>query len=212
MLAIKKQFMKKVSFLITTIFFLVLFYFAPTPAWASEGNIELRNTTNQDMRCFASSVLMPDFNYSLIISCRGLIYPPATDLFSYVLWSTSATDGKIGKLGELGVGKASFQTATPFSSLFVTQEPNNGVSNPSNRTVMQGSVQSITFLSEPARPPAETPALETLQPQPTATATATRSADFASRLRRAVIIFIVAIFIFVIGAFAVVITLRRMRE
>jgi hypothetical protein len=55
-------------------------------------------------------------------------------------------------LGELGVGKAEFQTKDAFSSLFVTVEHDSNPRSPSGMTVMKGAVQNITFLERPTTP------------------------------------------------------------
>jgi hypothetical protein len=118
---------------------------ASKPAQASEGTANLTSPTAENASCFISSVLLENRNYKLIVSCRDLIYPPSQDLFSYILWTTPAEGGNAIKLGELGVGKAEFNTNRAFSELFVTSEPDNRVRSPSDRVIMRGSIEPLNF-------------------------------------------------------------------
>jgi hypothetical protein len=126
---------------------LVIFVLAPS-AEAREGTFELQNVAGEDARCFATSVLMSDQEYNILVSCRDITYPGAasgTDIFSYIIWA-SGTDGKTYKLGELGVGKVALTTKNEFSSLFVTREKDANTRSPKGETVMKGSIQNIDFL------------------------------------------------------------------
>lgn len=200
--------MQFIKILGISLFTLALFFLAAPSARASEGTVELQGTTGQNSRCFTTSILMSNFNFSLVVSCRELIYPPAADMFSYVLWATSLKDAKPIKLGELGVGKAQFQTNSAFSSLFVTKERNGGVREPSDALVMQGAVKPIDLLEGPARPAPEVPSIS---PTPTPKV-ATGASELGARIRRAALIFFIALFILIIGVIAIITTLRRFRE
>ncbi|KKS77232.1 MAG: hypothetical protein UV74_C0013G0005 [Candidatus Woesebacteria bacterium GW2011_GWB1_43_14] len=115
---------------------------------ASEGTFELQNTSGENARCFAASVLMSDQNYNVLLSCRDITYPgttSGTDIFSYIVWG-SGTDGKTYKLGELGVGKVYLKTKNAFDSLFITREKDADTRSPKGETVMKGSIQNIDFL------------------------------------------------------------------
>ena len=120
------------------------------PLRASEGIAELTSTKGEPMRCHATSVLMKDFNYKIVVSCRDLIYPPKPDVFNYMLWVQPEEDNKPERLGELGVGKAEFKTETKFSMLFVTLEKSVRPRTPEGERVLEGSVQTINFLDEGA--------------------------------------------------------------
>ena len=128
-----------------------LFLLAKT-SFASEGLVELRSATDKDYRCFAASLLQANASYRVIVSCRDLIYPPQPDLFTYIIWATPLDGGNPVKFGELGIGKASFETKESFSNLFVTTERNRGVRRPEGQIVMRGSVESINFLDNPTTP------------------------------------------------------------
>lgn len=200
---------KKITQLLTVAASTIAFLFLNAVfAYASEGTVELRSTIGQESRCLATSVLMTDFNYSVIVSCRGLTYPPAVDMFSYVLWAIAIKDGKPVKLGEVGVGKVEFRTPAAFSNLFITKELNNTVKSPSEATVMQGNVQPIGFLEEPTAP---TSAIE--KPSPTLTPKiATQTEELASRIRRTFLTLFIALFALGAVAFALISTIRRLRE
>lgn len=198
--------MKIVRLSISFFFAAMLFFLAASSVRASEGSVELVSTSGQNSRCFANSVLMRDFNFTIVVNCRDLLYPPAPDLFSYLLWATASKDGKAIKLGELGVGKAEFRTPVAFSNLFVTPERDANVNSPTGPVVMQGAVQPVGFLEG-------APAPELQQPTPTPTPKVTSAGgDLAARIRRALLTLFIGIFTLGIVAFALITTIRRLRE
>jgi hypothetical protein len=134
-------------------------------AYASEGTAELRSLTDKSYRCFASSILTEAETYKVLITCRDLIYPPEVDKFAYVAWGTPLQGENPIRLGELGKGKASFQTKKAFSEIFVTVETSSTIKKPSGPTVMRGAVNPIAF-SGSGETISETPAAS-----PTVTAT-----------------------------------------
>lgn len=210
--------MKKFQFLITALFILTLFLVAAPATHASEGTAELRSTTSGPSRCFVNSTLTIDFNYSILVNCRDLIYPPAPDMFAYLLWAISTKDGKVEKIGELGVGKAEFKTDKTFSHLFVTKEPNGQTRSPSEFIVMQGDIGPIGFLETSTGTAPEVQAEERplpgekeVKPSPSPK-TETRGSDFLAGVRRAAIIFIVVLFALIIILIALVSSFRRLRE
>ncbi len=144
--------MKLVKLLIFALLITVGLYLTAKVTLASEGTVEIRSTTAEDYRCFVVSLLMQNSSYRVIVSCRDLIYPPRPDLFTYIVWTTPLSGKNPIKLGELGIGKASFETRDAFSSLFVTVEQNKGARKPEGQVVMQGTVQSISFLDRPTTP------------------------------------------------------------
>jgi len=140
--------MKK--FLATLFFLTLVALLSARPLRASEGTAELTSTKGEPMRCHATSVLMKDFNYKIVVSCRDLIYPPKPDIFNYMLWVQPEEGNKPERLGELGVGKAEFKTETKFSALFVTLEKSDRPRTPEGERVLEGSIQTINFLDEGA--------------------------------------------------------------
>lgn len=121
-------------------------------AHAAEGVVELRSNKGEKNRCFASYILMPNSSYTVLVSCRDLIYPPQPSLFNYIVWATPTDGGNAVRLGELGVGKASFNTRIAFSGLFVTIEQSKSPRTPEGEVVMQGSGQEVEFLDRPTTP------------------------------------------------------------
>ena len=132
---------------------IVFFVMFSSTSKASEGIVELRNNIGGDSRCFAPSVLMTNFRYKILLSCRDLVYPApaAPNIFTYVLWAQAAENDKTQNLGTLGVGRGEFETKIAFSRLFVTQEYDAKARKPSDRVIMQGSVQPVALL-EPGQP------------------------------------------------------------
>lgn len=118
-------------------------------AEASEGTIELSSTTGENYRCFANSVLMPDQKYTILMSCRDLIYPVDGGVYVYALWANPASGGNPVHLGPLDIGKKEFRSDVSFSSLFVTTE-NPGYRTPAGRVVMRGNVHPVDFLDNPS--------------------------------------------------------------
>jgi hypothetical protein len=161
--------MKKINLvIISAILFFVAFISAAKPIRASEGTFEIVSTKGTSTRCFASSVLMTNFEYKIIVSCRDLVYPPSSNAFSYVLWANPTEGEGVIKLGGLGFGKTGFKTNRAFSSMFVTVEKSGGVKAPSQNIVMRGQGKAIQFLEGFEELPVITPEEEALaSPSPT---------------------------------------------
>lgn len=132
---------------------LILLILTSTNINASEGYFELKNQVGQRARCEAYSVLMQDLDYEILLTCRDIIYPGGTDIFSYVVWANPLESGNPFKLGEVGLGKAQFRSKTPFSSLFITKEQSSNIRVFAGPVVMQGGWQQYN--------------LDKNQPQPT---------------------------------------------
>lgn len=147
---------KSVIFIIATIAL-----FTPKDLFASEGIAEIVSTINEKSRCFAASLFMQDLHYSIIVSCRDLIYPAEPDVFYYVVWAQPLENDRAARLGTLDFGKKQFKSNKAFSNLFITTEQNAHVKSPTGKVVMRGNIQPINFLetSQPqASPtPTETP-------------------------------------------------------
>ncbi len=157
--------------------------------YALEGITELRSTTGESYRCYATSILMQDQNFTILVSCRDLIYPAGKTVFSYVLWAQPVEGGNPRKLGELGFGRLSAKMNEPFSSLFVTTEQNPG-GKPTGPTVMRGNVSPIGFLDRPTTPTPTSISSTTGSPQITGEITPTPQAlstsqKLSTALRRA---------------------------
>lgn len=141
--------MRKRISLVVAIVGLVIWLGQPGKAEASEGYFELRNRVNENARCWAASVLMQDLKYQILVSCRDIIYPGGTEVFSYVAWANPIDGDNPIKLGTIGLGKVQFNTNKAFSSLFVTKEINPKERSPQGTVVMQGGLQRITLLDNP---------------------------------------------------------------
>ena len=173
---------------------LAIFFLSAGQASASEGIIQLRNTIGGQSRCFAESVLMPDFNYTVLVSCRDLVYPVSSELLSYVLWASPIDGGSPIKLGDLSLGKVEFKTKTAFANLFATQERDNGVKNPGGPLVMRGSVEQIPLLQNPnlaTEPQTSTPPLVTPFPSPA-------PSNLISKLRSGAVVTVISIFLIIV--------------
>lgn len=157
--------MKKITFASLLIgLFLIL---SVSNASANEGTFDLHNKVNENARCWAGSVLMQDLNYNILMSCRDILYPGGTSVFSYVVWANSAQNGSAIKLGTLGLGKVSFKTKIPFNTLFVTKETSESVRVPSGEIVMEGGLKTIEILDSKPNTTNEKPELGEPEVSPT---------------------------------------------
>lgn len=197
---------KRLKILTSAFFIAAALLLVGKPTHASEGTAEVISTTGR-ARCLATSVLMQNRRYKVVVSCRDLIYPPTPDLLTYMVWATPVGGGNPERLGELGVGKAEFTTNTAFSDLLVTTETDNRVRSPSDRVVMRGNIQPVSFL-ESAVEAAQAPPAEREEPaeefgemieEPTPTPTPTpEQPRVLSGLQRAGIIFIIVVFVLIL--------------
>ena len=128
---------------------LIILFISVSKVSASEGTFELRNRVGESARCYATSVLMQDRNYNVLISCRDILYPGGTNVFEYVIWATPLEGGNPFRLGTVDLGKILYKTKTPFSSIFVTKEEDDRPRSPQGPTVMAGNLEIITFLDNP---------------------------------------------------------------
>jgi hypothetical protein len=123
---------------------------------ATEGTFELRSTDTNNYKCFAASLQMQDLNYTILLSCRNLIFPLDETIYSYILWANPEGGGNAFKLGSINLGRGQYKVKPPFTSLFITAEQNPGVKNPTGKVVMKGSIKPITFLEKEVSPVEET--------------------------------------------------------
>jgi hypothetical protein len=121
-------------------------------AQANEGLFVLKNQIGGNTSCEASSVLMENLNYVILLSCRNLNYPGGERISYYILWGQPQDGGKPFRLGEIGLGKAEFQTRTPFSTLFITRELNKNSNTPTTPVIAQGSLNQLSFNQENSTP------------------------------------------------------------
>lgn len=68
------------------------------------------------------------------------------------MWANPLDGGNPVKFGELGIGKATFESKKAFSGLYVTTERNRGIRKPEGEVVMSGNVEALTFLDRPTTP------------------------------------------------------------
>jgi len=166
--------MRKIKLFTIISLLIVVFLVLKKDASASDGTVELRSTMGDNSRCYSASLLMQDGSYTVLISCRDLIYPGESGLINYAIWTQPNDGSNAVYLGLLGYGKATFRTNKPFNSLFVTIEGKVG-RTPTGKTVMRGSVNPVTFLDSPTSPiptpegqeAASSEEPETTQPQST---------------------------------------------
>lgn len=196
-----------VKLITLTLFLGVISLLSPGKALANVGTVDIRSTTSEEYRCWASSLIMSDKSYQVTINCANLIYPPTTSEISfYLIWATPTTGKTPIKLGDLGKGEARFQVKQPFSALYVTIEPNTNVRAPGTNVIMRGNIEPISFLKKPTSP---TPTLEPEDKEDDAPKTTTNTSNLSTRdklmlaLRRAGIAALIAL-IAIVGLIFVV--------
>jgi len=160
----------------------LLFFLTVLPVEATEGIVELQSTTGERTRCFAVSILMEDYRYRVVVSCRDLIYPSEPDVFNYVLWGAPIEGSGAVKFGELNYGKVEFKVRDAFGGLYVTKERGNP-RNPEGEVVMRGNVRLINFL-DGSRTPDQTDTFgDEMSPTPTPIETPTGRSTLVRRLQ-----------------------------
>lgn len=138
------------KFVYLLIFLFLAFVFLVRSALASEGLVELKSITSDKHRCFVSSVLMPDSNFLLAVSCRDLLYPPDDSITRYSLWLVPVESGiQPIKIAELGLGRLELRTAVAFRELYVVLEKKFPGRRDTETVVMRGTVSPLTFLENP---------------------------------------------------------------
>jgi hypothetical protein len=147
----------KLKAILSTISLFLLTAVFTSDAKASEGTFDIYSTQGEDMRCYAASVQMLDRNYTILVSCRDIVYPAQGEVFSYAVWASPLESDKPIRLGTLGLGRATFKSKVPFNTLFVTTEASAKPKSPSGNVVMKGYIEPIPLLERPSTP---TPVLE----------------------------------------------------
>lgn len=143
---------KKLQIFFSSVIALSVLVFFVSTVSASEGIFKMGSTTGEDYRCYATSVLLENRTFRILLSCRNLIYPADTDIFFYVLWASPVQGTKQIRLGSVDFGKGLFSTKTAFNRLYVTIEKNKSVREPTGITVMQGNLEEIEFLKSSPTP------------------------------------------------------------
>jgi len=134
--------------LLGILIFSFIFFSALNISRASEGTFDIRSTDSNEYKCFAASLQMQNLNYKTIISCRNILFPIDTTIYSYILWANPKDGGAAIKIGSIGLGRGEYAIKPAFTSLFITAEQNPNVKAPTGKIVMKGSIKPITFLEK----------------------------------------------------------------
>lgn len=152
----------KNSMLKLTLVFVLFILSLTSRVSANEGVIQMESLDQSGAKCFVVSTLLADFQYKMLINCRGLKYPISQNLFQYVMWADHG-EGNPTRLGTLGVGKREFSSPKAFNRLFVTKESGSEPRDPSEFLYMSGGVAGIAFLDGAG------PEVAQATPEPTST-------------------------------------------
>lgn len=173
----------------------ILFAFA-SQASASEGQAEMQNLVGDPSRCVATSGLFAGSEYNILVLCRDLVYRNNPEALYYIVWAQPTTGGDPIKLGDLGLGNASFKTKTPFSRIFATQERDRNVKRPTGVVAMSGNMHGFAFFANnSANPvaPGDEQAIMTPSPTPQA-----QTSNFLSRFRTGGVITVISIIVIIV--------------
>lgn len=113
-------------------------------AHANEGRFVLRNIVGGQSRCLAFSI-DAEKDYQVIITCRGLVYPPNPPAIDrYIVWASDGDLKQPQKLGDLLRGNARATIKSKFNRIFVTVEDGDP-KQPAGPVVMEGNIQDYDF-------------------------------------------------------------------
>lgn len=175
---------------------------------ANEGRFLLLAQNGRDYRCLAFSVETKLSEYEILVSCRGLIYPPQPpELDSYILWADGGNQENPVKLADLSFGKASAKLKNRFTRLFVTLEKGSP-KTPTGPIAMQGTIQTFNFETTqginlepvPTNTPTQTisPTDETTTPEATTEAETNRSSFWQTTFGKIILVVTAGFIIFIV--------------
>ncbi len=190
----------KTKLILACAFFAFVWHFHLTGnIFANEGQFFLQSSLDNDSQCLAYSVEVETNKYNILITCRGLIYPPLPpDSDSYILWADGADTRNSVKLTNLRFGKGAAQKTDKFNRLFVTLERGNP-RQPTGPTIMSASLRSYDFDRIPQIEQPSSPDESAADPNVRATPspTQTRQPFWQTGLGRIIIIITAGFLIFI---------------
>ena len=119
-----------------------LLFYIQSEARASEGTVDL---VGSNVECLGMSVETYSNQFSVLVRCENLVYPPSDQGILYYVWATNTNNGKDIRLGSLDFGRASYKINAPFKDMFVTIEGKKNPNSPSDQVVMTGQMQAFQF-------------------------------------------------------------------
>ena len=119
-----------------------LMFFVNHEAKATEGTIDL---VGDNVECLTMSVETYSNQFSILMRCENLVYPPSNTGILYYAWIENLDNGKILRVGDLDYGRAVYKVNAPFKKMFVTIEGKKNPNSPSDQVVMTGQVQPFQF-------------------------------------------------------------------
>ena len=128
--------------ILTLILAVTVLFAVHTQANASEGTVDL---IGDNVECLGMSVATYSKQFSILLRCENLTYPPSDTGILYYVWVTDLEKGKPIRLGNLEYGRELFKANVPFKDMYVTIESRKNPNSPSNEIVMTGQLQSFEF-------------------------------------------------------------------
>lgn len=128
--------------ILTLVLAFIVLFAVQTRANASEGSVDL---IGDNVECLGMSVETTSKQFSILLRCENVVYPPSDTGLGYYVWVTSLSNGKQVRLGSLDFGRASYKANVPFNNMYVTIESKKNPSSPSDEIVMTGQIQAFEF-------------------------------------------------------------------
>ena len=128
--------------ILTLILAFSILFAVHTQANASEGTIDL---IGDNVECLGMSVETTSKQFSILLRCENVVYPPSDIGLGYYVWVTNLNSGKQVRLGSLDFGRASYRANVPFNDIFVTIESRKNPNTPSSDIVMTSQLQAFQF-------------------------------------------------------------------
>jgi hypothetical protein len=131
---------KKILF--STFLAFTLFFVVNHEAQASEGTVDL---VGNNVECYGMSVETYSNQFSILLRCENVVYPPSDTGILYYVWVTNLNNSKPIRLGSLDFGRASYKASSPFKDMYVTIEGKKNPTSPSGEIVMTGKMKGFQF-------------------------------------------------------------------
>lgn len=131
--------------ILSTILLLITIHALPNKVNANEGQFFLKSSLDNRAECLATSVEVELNTYTILITCRGVVYPPLPPaLDSYILWAEGEEKNNPIFLVDIKFGKGQATVKGRFDRLFVTLE--RGIpKQPTGPTIMSAPIRPFDF-------------------------------------------------------------------
>ena len=128
--------------ILTLVLAFAVLFAVQTQAYASEGTVDL---IGDNVECLGMSVETASKQFSILLRCENVIYPPSDTGLNYYVWVTNLNNDKATRLGSLNYGRALYKANVPFNDMYITIESKKNPTSPSNEIAMTGQMKTFQF-------------------------------------------------------------------